>query len=99
MQNYLQTNYHLIPLFPQQELESLLEDMYAQSGPRTIEKSLVLVTLAMGATCTERSNIAESLFEEAKSGAHHFDDIVNVRSVQISLLMISFLPAEHLRPD
>lgn len=90
LRNYLQTNYHLLPLFPPEEYERLLEQTYTLYGSKTIEKSLVLVALAIGATCTsEMAGVAENLFERAKKGVQYLDEIVNVRSVQITLLMIS----------
>lgn len=91
LRNYLDTNYHLLPLFPEQDFERLLEDMYKMTGTTSIEKALILVALAIGATCTEQTSLGESLFERAKLVVQNFHDIVNLRTIQITLLMMSSL--------
>lgn len=93
---YLSTLYCLVPFRPRAYLDQCLDQLYSFSPalhPDTLSQSALLLVLAIGSLGTEYYAWGEILFERVKASLTAFDDVVNLQTVQISLLMIrlSFL--------
>ena len=94
LKRYLSSLYHMMRFRPPEVLEWQLEQLYdpkvnihAQSS---VGRLLVLMGLACGAQGTEYHEWGDILFGQAKAAYAPLDDVVNVQTVQLSLLMISF---------
>ena len=88
---YLSTLYNLVPYRPKAYFEQCLDQLYNSLPalhPDTLSQSSLLIVLAIGSLGTEYYTWGEILFERAKALLTAFDDVVNLQTVQISLLMI-----------
>lgn len=94
LQRFLSTLYNLTPFRPKKDFESLLEQLYDPNlslRADTLNRLLILLSLACGALGTEHCAWGDVLFEEVKASSTTLDDVVNLQTVQLSLLMISLL--------
>lgn len=94
LQRYLSSIYHLTKFKSREAFERQLDQLYtanvnAHAGPN-VDRLLVLLSLACGALGTEHHGWGELLFERVKASSKDLDDVVNLQTVQLSLLMISF---------
>ncbi|KAF4343796.1 C6 zinc finger domain protein [Fusarium beomiforme] len=75
------------------ELDTLLDNLYDQRDSETIPpqtKASLLVILALGALSTPETDLAESLFTEAKREAVILDDAVTLKTLQLSILFADY---------
>lgn len=88
---FLNTLYHVMPHRPKAFLEQCLEQLYKfpQGQMDTLLQSRVLLALATGALGTEHYAWGDVLYERVKTSLTSYDDVVNIQTIQISLLMIS----------
>jgi hypothetical protein len=90
---YLSTMHHLFSFCEDTTLRSLFYSFFAESyhhDPCSRDSTLILTILAVGATVTENSLWAGSLFRQAKANLDSWGDAVSLRSVQISMLLAEF---------
>lgn len=82
-----------IPLFTNEELDSMLESLYssedAASRPSQT-KALTLAVLALGALATPHTDTAEVLLTRARYEAVLFEDTVSLEMIQFSLLLADY---------
>lgn len=93
LSGFLSTLYTLMPFQSPERLEASLEDLYTRTPsahPDTLTQAMMLLILGIASIGTEHNAWADILFERAKALVVPFDDVVNIQTVQISLLMISF---------
>ncbi|TGZ77087.1 hypothetical protein EX30DRAFT_210881 [Ascodesmis nigricans] len=88
MDSFLATTYHLLPFLPASTFRDLLGSF---SRIHCITKCLVLAALALGATVTKNTEHAEGLCEEARQALSRFEDMVNLRAIQIDVLISYYL--------
>jgi hypothetical protein len=92
LSRYLSTLYQLTPYRPPVHFEEGLSQLYHPSPvvyPNTLSQVTLLLALAIGSLGTEYYAWGDVLFERVKALLTAFDDVVNIQTVQISLLMIS----------
>jgi len=86
---------HLFPLFTDDELDQMLHNLYPEEGritPTQIttsrqERALILAVLAIGALSTDATDLAEVLYEQAKTVAHPFTEAVTLSMIQFKMLL------------
>jgi hypothetical protein len=89
---YLTTIHHIYPFCERATLRNLFHAS-AESGlhaPYSRDSTLLLAVLALGATVTDDSIWANSLFRQAKASMDSWGDAISLRSVQISALLAEF---------
>jgi hypothetical protein len=95
LQRFLSTLYHLVPFWSKELYERQLEHLYCPSsgtGSDTCASSMLLMGLAMGSLGTQHYRWGDILFERVKASCPSWDDVVNLETIQLSLMMISILP-------
>ncbi|KAJ5151569.1 hypothetical protein N7492_009864 [Penicillium capsulatum] len=93
LSRFLTSLYHMMPHRSKEYLESCLEHLYnpnLQNQLDTLTQAIVLLSAATGSLGTEYFAWGDILFDRVKSSLTSFDDVVNLQTVQISVLMISF---------
>jgi hypothetical protein len=101
MQRFLSTLYHLVPFWSKELYERQLEHLYLPSsgtGSDTCSNSILLMALAMGSLGTQHYRWGDILFERVKASCSSLDDVVNLETVQLSLMMAHF-QTEQGRPN
>lgn len=94
LSRFLSTLYYMVPYVPQCHFEQRLEQLYNFSPalqPDTLSQAALLLVLAIGSLGTEHYAWGEILFERVKASLTAFDEVVNLQTVQISMLMIRSL--------
>lgn len=92
MSRFLSSLYHMTPYRPKAYYESCLERLYDPSPsahPDTLTQAIVLIILATAALGTEYFSWGDILYDRVKASLATYDDVVNLQTVQISVLMIS----------
>ncbi|VTO93812.1 unnamed protein product [Fusarium graminearum] len=87
------TSHHRLPFYTFSELDSLLESLYNSQHVRNIPpqtKASFLAMLAIGALATPQTDLAETLFTEARREAVILDDAVTLKTLQLSLLFADY---------
>jgi hypothetical protein len=86
-------SYHLVPMFTENELDQMLNDLYQQDSHLTLrsqEAGLVLAALASGALSANDTDLAEKLYEQSKAIAAAFDEAVTLVMIQTSILLSDY---------
>lgn len=94
LSRFLNTLYHMMPHRPKAFLEQCLEQLYSSSPTGhldTLTQGRVLLALATGALGTKYFAWGDVLFDRVKASLTSYDDVVNLHTIQISLLMISLI--------
>lgn len=92
LSRFLTALYHMMPHRPKLWWDQCLEELYNPSlsiHPDTLTQALLLLALATGSLGTEYFAWGDILLDRVKASLTSFDDIVNLQTIQISLLMIS----------
>lgn len=92
LERYLATFYYLTPFWPKETMRRDAEKLYDPNVDSPMDpsvKSVILMAMACGALGTEHYTWGEILFERVKASSNSLEDVVNLQTVQISLLMIS----------
>ncbi|XEV04744.1 hypothetical protein FSHL1_010031 [Fusarium sambucinum] len=87
------TSYHRLTFYTISELDGLLESLYNSQSVRNIPpqtKASFLAMLAIGALATPQTDLAETLFMEARREAVILDDAVTLKTLQLSLLFADY---------
>ncbi|KAJ5999577.1 hypothetical protein N7451_007387 [Penicillium sp. IBT 35674x] len=95
---FLSSLYHMTPHHPPAYFESCLEQLYNPSPgkhPDTLTQATILLGLAIAAVGTEYFAWGDILYERVKASLTSYDEVVNLQTVQISLLMISSAFSEY----
>ncbi|CAK7200544.1 hypothetical protein SEUCBS139899_003241 [Sporothrix eucalyptigena] len=101
LERYLHTFWLILPIWTRDTFRQRLAGFYepssllASGDPNTI---IVLLALALGASMLEEELTAQYLYHMAKRWASALDEMVNVQTVQISLMM-SHYASERARPN
>ncbi|KAJ9226741.1 transcriptional regulator family: Fungal Specific TF [Paecilomyces variotii] len=101
LERYLATFYYLTPFWPKETIRRDAERLYdpdigLQMDPSV--KSVILMAMACGALGTEHYAWGEVLYERVKASSNSLDDVVNLQTVQTSLLMAHY-QADQGRPN
>ena len=92
LDRYLSTYWHSVPTMSRDAYRRRLADFFRSppifrlDNPDTI---VLMLALALGAFMMGREAVADYLYQQAKQGAGHLDEVVNVQMVQVHLMMIS----------
>lgn len=92
LSRFLVALYHMLPHRPKSWWEQRLEELYSPSPaihPDTLTQAPLLLALATGSLGTEYFAWGDVLLDRVKASLTSFDDVVNLQTVQISLLMMS----------
>lgn len=92
LSRYLSTLHQLMPYRSHIDFEEWLDQLYHPSPdlyPDTLSRAIFLLALAIGSLGTVHYAWGDVLFERVKTSLTAFDDLVNLQTVQISLMMIS----------
>jgi hypothetical protein len=92
LSRYLSSLYHLMPLRPKLYYEQCLDRMYNSSPTDHLDaftQAIILLVMATAALGTAHFAWGDVLFERVKASLTAFDDVVNLQTIQISMLMIS----------
>jgi hypothetical protein len=84
---------HLFPLFTEAELDQMFHDIYPERVQTTScpqEMALMLIVLANGALATDATDLAETLYKQAKTIASMFTEAVTLSMIQFHLLLADF---------
>lgn len=95
LSRHLASLYHMLPHRPKLYYEQCLDRLYHScptQHPDTLNQAIILLAMASAALGTEHFAWGNVLFERAKTSLAAFDDVVNLQTIQISLLMISLSP-------
>lgn len=90
LEGYLETIWHISSFIQPEELRSWAHAIFDKRSNHTTaaaQRCVCLAVLANGATTTEHAEWAEVLYKAAKTEAHDYDEVVNLHSVQFSLLL------------
>ncbi|KAI9168003.1 Zinc finger protein grt1 [Paramyrothecium foliicola] len=87
------TSHYRLPFYSTAELDSMFENLYSKDDhqpmpPQT--KANFLAILAIGALSTPETELAETLFTEAKREVVIFDDAVTLQMLQLSILFSDY---------
>jgi hypothetical protein len=92
LSRYLSSLYHMMPHRPKRYYERCLERIYDPSPtahPDTLTQANILIVLATAALGTEYFSWGDVLYDRVKASMISYDDVVNLQTIQISVLMIS----------
>lgn len=92
LSRYLSSLYHLMPNRPKAYYEQCLDQLYNASPADNMDvltQAMILLPMAIASLGTDHFAWGDILFERVKASMIPFDDVVNLQTVQISLLMIS----------
>ncbi|RWA03516.1 hypothetical protein EKO27_g11588 [Xylaria grammica] len=93
LEHFNSTNHFQHPFFSPAEMTNLLHSVY-DSGPSEPAspqvKAVVFATLANGALNTSQTDLAETLFNQAKQEAATYDDEVSLTMIHFSLLLATY---------
>jgi hypothetical protein len=84
---------HLLPLFTETELDQMLHSFYSHGSQAALhpqEMALILAVLANGALSTNATDMAELLYEQAKTTASEFDEAVTLPMIQFYMLLADY---------
>ncbi|RGP71231.1 c6 zinc finger domain-containing [Fusarium longipes] len=87
------TAHFRLPFYTTSELDGLLECLYNSQHVRNIPpqtKASFLVMLAIGALSTPDTDLAETLFTEARREAVILEDAVTLKTLQLSILFADY---------
>lgn len=91
IQNFLSATHHFFPLLDPDRLCFTFERLYGsrqkQDPIEPLEKAAVIIAMAMGAISTREEEWRERLLAQARTEAESVRYHVNVRAVQIAMLM------------
>lgn len=97
VRSYTCTLDHLVPIWTELELLGKLAALHGQLQHGcdflSLENTILLCILAIGAATAEHFEWAEILYVRAKSDSVLLNDVVNLQAVQISLLMVRLIEA------
>lgn len=96
MERYLSTYWHILPIFSKEEYRRRVDELTASRGVFSFERSediVLMLAMALGACMLDEGRVADFLYHKAKQGAATLDDQVNVQSIHVPLLMMSFASA------
>ncbi|KLP18055.1 putative 1,4-Benzoquinone reductase [Fusarium fujikuroi] len=93
LQGFKITSHYRLPFYTIEELDSLLQmtydSRYAQNIPPQTKASFLAI-LAIGALSTPQTDLAETLFTEARREAVILEDAVTLQTLQLSLLFADY---------
>ncbi|CVL12539.1 uncharacterized protein FPRN_15167 [Fusarium proliferatum] len=93
LQGFKITSHYRLPFYTIEELDSLLQmtydSRYAQNIPPQTEASLLAI-LAIGALSTPQTDLAETLFTEARREGVILEDAVTLQTLRLSLLFADY---------
>ncbi|GKZ95769.1 hypothetical protein CBS63078_11157 [Aspergillus niger] len=90
---FLETLYHLMPFQPRELFEQQLDDLYITTlhTPKNPSgKHILLAAIAIAALNTEHYLLADTLVSKIKNETAAMADIVNIETVQTSIILMSF---------
>lgn len=93
LEKYLSSLHHVLPFCDHATFRTLFYKLYStmeSSAFQSRDSTLVIAVLAVGATLTDNSSCADSLFQRASVNLNSWGDAVSLRSVQILMLMSEF---------
>lgn len=93
LDNFIVTLHKLMSWVAPSDLRSMLYDLYSPSqnlSNPTNPNTILLLFLAIGATVTQHDQWAEDLYVTATNQSHSLREVVNLKSIQISLLAAHF---------
>ncbi|PYH80329.1 hypothetical protein BO82DRAFT_418009 [Aspergillus uvarum CBS 121591] len=101
---FLETLYHLVPFQPRALFEQQLDDLYITTlhTPRNPSgKHIVLAAIAIAALNTEHYLLADALVSKIKNETAALADIVNIETVQTSIILMkhAYFQNERGRPN
>lgn len=92
LSRFLSSLYNMMPFHPQAYYENCLLQLYnpsPSSHPDSLSQATILIALAASSLGTEYYLWGDILYERVKALLTSYDDVVNLQTVQVSLLMIS----------
>ncbi|KAL1306576.1 hypothetical protein AAFC00_005261 [Neodothiora populina] len=90
MNLFFETLFHVLSFVREEQIRSwanLMFDSRTNDNVTSGQRCITLAVLALGAITTEHTDWAEMLYKAAKVEANDFDEVVNLQSVQFSLLL------------
>ncbi|OJD33795.1 c6 zinc finger domain protein [Diplodia corticola] len=91
LQNFLSTTHHYLPLLDSDRLYETFEKLYGRKGRgdsiEPLDKAGVIVSMALGAMSTEEEYWRQRLLTQARTESESVRYHVNVKAVQVALLM------------
>lgn len=95
MERYLSTFWHILPALSKDDLRQRIDRLWDTPSILSfdsLENIILALAMALGASTLHEEGMAELLFQKAKQGTAKLDELVNVRAVQVPLMMMR-LPA------
>lgn len=91
LDTFFKTLYHILSFVREDQLRAWAQSIFdKRNGQQSVGiggRSITLAILAMGAISTQHIDWAEVLYKAAKIEADDFDEVVNLHSVQFSLIL------------
>ena len=94
LEQFLSTIYYLTPWKSKDRYREMLKGLYQTNNDMSADSpqtTLLIVMVALGAAEMNDHETADFLFRKAKANSVGFDEIVTVETIQVSILMISFI--------
>jgi uncharacterized Zn finger protein (UPF0148 family) len=95
---FFETYFHLVPSWTRSKLDVYLQQLYLPTSAQNLmplNRAILLASLAIGATGSEHLSWAESLYVEARSESQRLEEVVNLQSIHLALLLISLIPPSN----
>lgn len=92
LERFLSTIYYFCPWKSRERYRQMLNDLYQTNNDMSADSpqtTLLILMLALGAAEMGDDEIGDFLYKRAKANSVVFDEIVNVQTIQVPILMIS----------
>lgn len=92
LERYLSTIYYLLPWQSKEQYRRKVNMLYQNGQDMSLdtpEATIILLILACGASMSGDPDMGDFLLKKAKANAAGFDELVNLQTIQVPLLMIS----------
>ncbi|KAJ5365459.1 fungal-specific transcription factor domain-containing protein [Penicillium concentricum] len=93
LDNFKIASLHILPFFTTEDLDILLHSFYSARADITLHpqrRALLLMVLAIGALSTTETQLADTLFLQAKLETTIYEDAVTLPMIQFSLLSADY---------
>lgn len=94
LERFLSTIYYFTPWKSKERYRQMLGGLYQTNNDMSADSpqtTLLILMLALGAAEVKDDDMGDFLYKKAKANSAAFDEIVNVQTIQVPILMISYL--------
>ncbi|KAH8799698.1 fungal-specific transcription factor domain-containing protein [Xylogone sp. PMI_703] len=100
IERYLATYWHMLPIISKDTFRARLLQIHSSPGMSSFDSAdnvVLMAAMALGASLLGEEEVVQLLFRGVKQSAAKYDELVNIQSIHIQLLLSQFL-MERSRP-